>query len=202
MESLSMTLGIVLFVWAITLYVFNLKKQKLQEDKERRLKAFEDKFDLGDVLKADLTPLKVSYTTPQTPLEKIEPPQVDVAMPPKPVLEFKEYLEQRYQKLGYTLWKHQYKELDGDIVAKQGRELLFVRSIHSSKKASYRLTINDIKAFRVDVGDFIDSNPPFANYQPSLLLVLSDEIVENEAKAYIERLQTQDKKIDYKVIAF
>jgi hypothetical protein len=202
MESLFMTLGIVVLAWGIALYMLNLKKQKLQEDKERRLKAFEDALDLGEVLKADPTPLKVSYTTPKPPLETTQPPKTEPIVAPKPVLEFKEYLEQRYQKLGYTPWKHQYKELDGDIVAKQGRELLFVRSIHSSKKASYRLSLNDIKAFRVDVSDFIDSNPPFANYQPSLLLVLSDEIVDNEAKAYIERLQAKDKKIDYKVIAF
>jgi len=207
MESLLITLGTLFFVWTIALYLFGLKKQKLQEDKERRLKAFEDKLDLGEILSGDLTPPQVSYNRPlevkpSTPLETKQPPKTEPIVAPKPILEFKEYLEQRYQKLGYTLWKHQYKELDGDIIAKKGRELLFIRSIHSSKKESYRITLNDIKAFRVDVSDFIDSNPPFANYDSSLLLVLSDEILDNEAKAYIERLQAKDKKIDYKVIAF
>lgn len=208
MESLSITIGIILFVWGVAFYMIRLKKEKIQEDKERRLRAFQDELDLGFGSNEDLSPPPVSHNTSKidtTPPPIKQQPKSPTPPPPKPIehtTEFKEYLQERYKKLGYTIWKHEQKEFGIDIIAKQAKELLIIRCILSSKKEAYRVTLNDLKAFRMDVNDFIELNPLFGNYEASLLLILSDEIVEEEAKNYIKELQGRDKKIDYKVIPF
>ena len=62
--------------------------------------------------------------------------------------------------------------------------------------------MNEIKAFRIDVSDFIEANPLFGNYKLNLLFILTDELLDDQAKAYIKKLQNEDRAIDYKVIPF
>jgi len=217
MESLTMTLGIIAFIWGIAFFTMRARKEKLNEKRERRMEQFQES--LEDILAQDTTapkttpsptkpltqtPKPLPNDTPAAPITPQEPqPTQSNTTPSSHAQEYRAYLADRYQKLGYSIWDHHsHQDLAIDIIAKKQQELLLIRCEYIPKKQSQTVDINAIKAFRIDAQDFIDANPIFQNYQPKLLLILSNDIVDSDAKAYIQKLQAQAKLIDYQEILF
>jgi|GEM_PF-1160419 len=225
MESMAMTIGIVVFIWVVAFYMFQNKKQKIKEQKQRRLEEYQEQ--LGDLVsisqsredreyqqntieKPIVEQTNISTIASNTPKEDLqksieaqatETNQSD-SKSRQASIEYREYLSNRYQKLGYNIWEHNKEQRGIDIIAKKEKELLLIESIYRDKKDKEKVGMNEIKAFRIDVSDFIEANPLFGNYKLNLLFILTDELLDDQAKAYIKKLQNEDRAIDYKVIPF
>ncbi|MEA2027658.1 MAG: hypothetical protein U9N49_01605 [Campylobacterota bacterium] len=225
MESMTITIGIIVFIWVVSFYMFQNKKQKIKEQKQRRLEEYQDQLgDLTNILensqnseyqKATIDKPTTDQTNTETTIENKLKENQKSNVESKPIatqqsnqkrnqasVEYREYLSQRYQKLGYNIWEHNKEQRGIDIIAKKEKELLIMASTYRDKKDKQKVGINEIKAFRIDASDFIELNPLFGNYKLNLLFILSDELLDDQAKEYIKKLQSQDRAIDYKVIPF
>jgi hypothetical protein len=203
MESMGITVVTIAFVWGVALFAIYSRNQKIKEQKQRRLREYEEEF--GTLMQQKIPIAKkadpIAQDSNEVPKESQAATVVSKPSKVHYTNEYVEYIASRYQKLGYNIWDHK-ENIGIDIIAKKQKELLLVLCHYWQKNENHKLTINDIKAFRIDVNDFIESNPVFQNYKASLLLILSKDKIEEHAQGYIQELQNRGKTINYEVILF
>lgn len=213
MDSALMTVATIALVWGIALFAIYSRNKKIKEEKARRDAQYQEElYELNQRLSEQgstpsVEPLAKKSTTPAPkPIAPPTPPSIEPS-PPKQVSsqehlsEYASFLVDRYEKLGYSIWDHK-EDIGIDIIAKKQKELLLIACRYWDKNQNHSIGVNDIKAFRIDASDFIECNPVFANYDSTLLLILSKEKIDNQAKEYIQKIQEQGKKIAYQVILF
>jgi len=212
MESMTITLGLVVFIWGIALFTIHTRNQKHKEQKKLRMQEYQAQI---DSIQLNMPPAEKKEThsllnTQQEPKESFEtqPKQEESTFAKKPFVgnEYEDYLSERFKKLGYSIWEHSkdenMKHLAINIIAKNKKELLLIQCKEWDNKDKEKLSIDSIKAFRTDANDFVELNPLFQNYKLKLLLILSKDMIQESAKAYIEDLKKREKQIDYQVILF
>ena len=118
--------------------------------------------------------------------------------------EYEEYISNIYRNKGYTVWEHGkekgYKDLGIDVIAKKENQIILIQCKNWNENHRYKIRTKDIKAFRTDGRDFIETYPQFRKYNLELIFMLSGNFIDNGAKKYIAEIQKKNKKVYYQVI--
>lgn len=117
--------------------------------------------------------------------------------------EYEEYIAKYYERLGYYVWQHGkdkgVKDNGIDLIAKKGKEILFIQCKNWSLTTSYQINHEKLKATRQDVVDYIEKNPIFKTYDKRTIYVLSNDILHKSAYYYLEEYKDD---IECKIIPY
>jgi Holliday junction resolvase-like predicted endonuclease len=121
-------------------------------------------------------------------------------------LEYEDFVASFYKNKGYKVI-HRGRELGKldkgiDLVAYNSKEILLIQCKNYNIHTGWKITQKDIKAFRMDCLDLIESNPKYRQFQIKAIFIVSDKFIDKGAIVYIKQKQKEGKKLYYKLIPF
>ena len=85
-----------------------------------------------------------------------------------------------------------------DIIAKKDKEILFVQCKDWNLSNGYKIDHKEIQYIRMNVRDYLESNPLFKNYDWKIIYVTSEDILDKSANY---KIIEHDNEIEHKIIA-
>ena len=117
--------------------------------------------------------------------------------------QYEEFIAKYYEKLGYKVWEHGKekgrKDNGIDLIAKKGKEIIFMQCKNWSASSSYKISHKELKSTRQDVSDYIEKNPIFKSYNQKIIYILSNDVLHKSAYHYLEEYKDS---IECQIIPF
>jgi len=119
---------------------------------------------------------------------------------------YEKFISKYYKSLGYKVVEHGKimgkKDQGIDIIAQKRDETVLIQCKNFHPNTLWKIKQKDIKAFRMDCLDFIAENPHYKSKSIKALFILSNDVIDYGAKAYIKEKKAKGKKIDYEIIPY
>ena len=114
---------------------------------------------------------------------------------------YEEFISNHFRKQGYTIAEHGkdngVKDQGIDIIAKKGKEVLFIQCKNWSENSSRKIKSDDMKITRQNVQDYKIKNPIYEMYNIKIIYVISENILHRSAYYY---LQENSETIEFRII--
>ncbi len=114
---------------------------------------------------------------------------------------YEEFIAIHYKTQGYTIAEHGkdngVKDGGIDIIAKKGKEMLFIQCKNWDINGSKKIEAKDIKYTRQDASDYIEKNPVYEMYKHKVIYIMAENVLHRSAYYYI---QEHHEKVEFKII--
>lgn len=114
---------------------------------------------------------------------------------------YEAFISNHFRAQGYKIAEHGkengVKDHGIDIIAKKGKEVLFIQCKNWSVTQSRRVKSDDMKIARQNVLDYKVKNPLYEMYDMKILYVLSENVLHGSAYHYV---QENSHEIEFRII--
>lgn len=120
--------------------------------------------------------------------------------------EYEKFIADIYRSRGYTIAENGLtnglKDEGIDIVAKHDKEIVFIQCKNWNQEGKWKITHNDIMAFRTRARDYVENKKIFKGYRLQARYIVSGNFIDPSAIKHIEEIQKNGKRVDYEVVEF
>lgn len=114
---------------------------------------------------------------------------------------YEEFIANHYRTQGYKVAEHGkdngVKDRGIDIIAKKGREILFIQCKNWNANSNKKVTSDDMKIARQNAQDYKNNNPMYEIYNIKILYIMSENILHGSAYHY---MQENSEIIEFRII--
>lgn len=114
---------------------------------------------------------------------------------------YEEFISNHFRTQGYTIAEHGkdngVKDHGIDIIAKKGREVLFIQCKNWSANSSRKVKSDDMKIARQNIQDYKTKNPIYEMYDMKILYIISENVLHGSAYHYV---QENSEIIEFRII--
>ena len=114
---------------------------------------------------------------------------------------YEKFIATHYRVQGYTIAEHGkdngVKDGGIDIIAKKGKEMLFIQCKNWSAESTRKIKSEDMKIARQNVQDYKSKNPLYDMYSMKILYVISENVLHGSAYHY---LQENSELMEFRII--
>jgi restriction system protein len=114
---------------------------------------------------------------------------------------YEKFIANHFRTHGYTIAEHGIdngvKDHGIDIIAKKGREILFIQCKNWSATSSRKVKSDDMKIARQNAQDYKTKNPMYEMYNMKILYVISENVLHGSAYHY---MQENNEEIEFRII--
>jgi restriction system protein len=114
---------------------------------------------------------------------------------------YEAFIANHFRAHGYTIAEHGkdngVKDHGIDIIAKKGKEVLFIQCKNWSATSSRKVKSDDMKIAKQNVQDYQAKNPLYKMYSMKILYVMSENVLHGSAYHY---LQEKSEEIEFRII--
>ena len=114
---------------------------------------------------------------------------------------YEKFIAIHYKTQGYTIAEHGkdngVKDGGIDIIAKKGKEILFIQCKNWDANGSKKVEAKDIKYTRQDATDYVEANPVYKMYKHKIIYIMAENVLHGSAYHYIQKYH---EKVEFKII--
>lgn len=103
---------------------------------------------------------------------------------------YEDFISNHFRTQGYTIAEHGkdngVKDHGIDIIAKKGRDVLFIQCKNWSAASSRKVKSDDMKIARQNIQDYKEKNPLYEMYNMKILYVISENVLHGSAYHYVQ----------------